>query len=266
VYDPASALHRFAVRVAARLDQAQRLDFEASAGARLGPAEVKAVVAVLPGWRALSWLVALPSGYAALRGLLLVLEGQLTPVVKPAPRPPLVEQLAWGVSFVGTSLVFIAIVSQMLVENWAVPAEWKPVNRPGWMTGIVDSWQVPQGWSMFAPDVPRQDVRLVVDATLADGTHVDPLTGAPPDFQALEHGPWFMNQHWCEVHARMPNWRHHWRNFRDYLTRRPQALGWGDDKRVVGVEVFKLSGDMPLPGSQQHENVRVERLFGDEPL
>ena len=100
---------------------------------------------------------------------------------------------------------------------------------------------------MFAPDVPRQNTRLVVDATLADGTHVDPLTGAPPDFEPFDRA-WFMNQHWCEVHARMPNWRHHWRNFKDYLYRRPNALGWGPQRQIVRLEVYQVTADMPLPG------------------
>ncbi|MBL8923632.1 MAG: hypothetical protein JNJ54_32555 [Myxococcaceae bacterium] len=265
-YDDGSALHRFAVRLVARLDLGGVVDFEARPGARLGPAEARRVVTVLPGWRWFAWLVGLPSGWAVARQLALLLAEQLTPAPRPPPRPLVVEQGASLVSVVGPALVLAAVISQALMENWAVPPALKPASRPDWMTDLVNSWQVPQGWSMFAPDVPRQDTRLVVDATLADGTHVDPLTGAPPDFDALEHGPWFMDQHWCEVHARMPNWRHHWRNFRDYLYRRPQALGWPREKAIVALEVYRLIGDMPAPGSTTSANVRREKLFGDEPL
>lgn len=265
-YDEASALHRFGVRVAARLDLGRVLDFAPTPGARLGPAEVKQIAAALPGWRWLSWLVGLRPGFSLVREVALLLADQVRPSPKPPPRPLLVEQAAWLVRVLGPALVLAAVVSQVLMENWAVPPELKPTSRPDWMTDLVNYWQVPQGWSMFAPDVPKQDTRLVVDATLADGTHVDPLTGAAPDFDTLEHGPWFMDQHWCEVHARMPNWRHHWRNFRDYLYRRPQALGWPQGRSIVALEVFKVIGDMPLPGSTTPTNVRRERLFGDEPL
>lgn len=266
VYDDASALHRFAVRLAARLDLGGVLDFEARAGARLGPPEVQRIARALPGWRWGAWLVGLPAGWALARQLVLLLSEQLTPTPRPPPRPHLVEQTAWLVRVLGPALVLAAITSQVLMENWAVPPELKPASRPGWMTDLVNYWQVPQGWSMFAPDVPKQDTRLVVDATLADGTHIDPLTGAPPDFDALAHGPWFMDQHWCEVHARMPNWRHHWRNFRDYLYRRPQALGWAREKAIVAIEVYRVIGDMPSPGTTTPTNVRREKLFGDEPL
>ena len=46
---------------------------------------------------------------------------------------------------------------------------------------------------MFSPDVPTEDVRLVIDLTLADGTHVDPQTGEAPDF-ALETANLARNQ------------------------------------------------------------------------
>ncbi|MDP1918588.1 MAG: HTTM domain-containing protein [Myxococcales bacterium] len=265
-YDDASELHRFGVRLAARLDLGRVLDFEVTPGARLGPAELKQIVAVLPGWRWLGWLMSTPTGFSFVRWLALLLAGRLTATVKPAPRPVFIEQGAWLVRIIGPALVLAAVISQMLMENWAVPQQLKPATRPDWMTDIINYLQVPQGWSMFAPDVPKQDTRLVVDATLADGTHVDPLTGAPPDFETLEHGPWFMNQHWCEVHARMPNWRHHWRNFREYLYRRPRALGWPVEKNVVAIQVFKVSGDMPAPGSTTPTNVKKELLFADEPM
>jgi hypothetical protein len=167
---------------------------------------------------------------------------------------------------VGPAMVLLAVLSQLSMENWAVPPSLKLTSRPDWMTAIINSFQVPQGWSMFAPDVPRQDARLVVDATLADGTHVDPLTGLPPDFEAVLHGPWFMNQHWCEVHSRMPGWRHHWRNFRDYLYRRPEALGWPPERKIVAIEVYRVFADMPAPGSTAPFNLSRERLFGDGPL
>ncbi|MCA3011445.1 MAG: hypothetical protein INH41_03500 [Myxococcaceae bacterium] len=262
-YDEASALHRFGARLAARLDLGQRLTFEATPGARLGPAEVTAVAKALPLWRLGAPLVG--PAFAALRWGLATLASQLTPTPPPPPRPPFVQRLGGLASTAGPALVLAAVVSQLLMENWAVPAALKPASRPQWMTDVIDVWQVPQGWSMFAPDVPKQDARLVVDATLADGTHVDPLTGLAPDFDALFNGPWFMNQHWCEVHARMPGWRHHWRNFRDYLLRRHGARRPSAEQRIVALEVFTLTGDMPPPGSTTPTNVRRERLFGEGP-
>jgi hypothetical protein len=263
-YDSTSALHRFGARLAARLDLGQRLVFDDVPGARLSAGDVAGIATALPGWRWLAPLV--PTLFGALRWVLLVFDAQLTLRPAPRPAPAFVQQASAAVRTVGPLLVLAAVISQLLMENWSVPPALKPATRPDWMTDIINYWQVPQGWSMFAPDVPKQDARLVVDATLADGTHVDPLTEQPPDFDALAHGPWFMNQHWCEVHARMPGWKHHWRNFRDYLYRRHAARGLGPEKNIVSLEVFKLSGNMPPPGSTAVTNVQRERLFGDGPL
>ncbi len=265
-YDEGSAVHRFGARLAARLDLGRVLDFEAVPGAKVGAAELEAVVSVLPGWRWLGVVLSTRSGFAFARWLAQLLDGQLLGRPPPPPRPAFVSHAAWTIGVLGPALVLCAVVSQLLMENWSVPPAIKPASRPDWMTDIVNYLQVPQGWAMFAPDVPKQDTRLVVDATLADGSHLDPLTEAPPDFDTLAHGPWFMDQHWCEVHARMPGWRQHWRNFRDYLRRRPAALGWPPEKQIVSLEVYRVIGDMPAPGTTTATNVRRERLFGDEPL
>jgi hypothetical protein len=260
-FDPQRELQVFGARIAARLDLGRVLDFEEVKGARIGPDEVAKVMRHLPVLAWVAWLT--PTLFPMIRALLELARRQLPVGPKPPPRPVFVERLASAFRVVGPAMVLAAVISQLLMENWIVPPAVKVTSRPQWMTDIINYLQVPQGWSMFAPDVPRQDVRLVVDAKLADGTRLDPLTGALPDFDALSHGPWFMNQHWCEVHVRMPGWKHHWRNFRDYLERRIRARSTSS---VVSLEVYKLVGDMPAPGSTSHTNVSRELLFGNGPL
>jgi hypothetical protein len=121
---------------------------------------------------------------------------------------------------------------------------------------------------MFAPDPPHDDGRMVVDATLSDGTHVDLLTGQPPDFEPWKHGPWGFDQHWCELHTRMRNWGQHWRNFRDYLVRTPRRDGWTTDASIADFEVFWVSNNCPPPGSTEGSLLEKKRLFGmrDWPL
>jgi len=41
---------------------------------------------------------------------------------------------------------------------------------------------------MFAPDAPREDGTMVVDAVTGSGRHVDPFTGLPPDFEQIRRG------------------------------------------------------------------------------
>ena len=158
-------------------------------------------------------------------------------------------------------LIWTAVVSQLSMENWGVPGWLKLRSRPDLLTDIIDYGQIPQGWSMFAPDVPRDDSRMVVDATLADGTHVDPLTGLPPDFDAPLHGPYYFNQHWCEMHSRMRNWPQHWRNFKDYLFRLPRLQGLGPEKQVVSLDVWQVTANVPEPGSLTFGEVKRQKLF-----
>lgn len=268
-FDPASRLHLLGARVAARLDGGQALTFEEARGHRLGPADVAKVMEALPGWRWLSWLPVAPLlgplAWWCLRSMARI-GGELLVPRPPPPRLEAVAQASAYVRFGVPVLIFSAVVSQVLMENWGVPAQLKPRSRPEWMTATIEYLQIPQGWSMFAPDAPMSDHLLVVDAVLADGTHVDPLTGLPPDFDAPLHGPLGYNQHWCEIHSRMPGWRHHWRNFRDYLKRRPELLDWPPEKRIVSLEVWKISSDSPPPGETTPRNIRRERLFGEEPL
>lgn len=268
-YDPKSRLHVMGARVAARLDGAHVLTFEERPGHRLTPGDVAQVLESLPGWRWLAWTLVVPP-FKQLAWWSLRTAGETGALVltprPPPPTLPTLERAGFWVRTVTPLLVLLAVGSQVLKENWGVPPAWRVNARPDWMTAVIEYLQIPQGWSMFAPDAPTNDFSLVVDATLADGTHVDVLTGLAPDFDAPLHGPLGLNQHWCEMHGRMPNWRHHWRNFRDYLKRRPQLLGWPDDKRVVSLEVWKVSYDAPPPGETTVRNVRRERLFGDEPL
>ena len=41
---------------------------------------------------------------------------------------------------------------------------------------------------MFAPDAPKDDGTMVVDAVTADGRHIDPFTGREPDFEGVRTG------------------------------------------------------------------------------
>jgi hypothetical protein len=77
-----------------------------------------------------------------------------------------------------------------------------------------------------------------------------------------------MDQHWCELHSRMKNWGHHWRNFRDYLARTPIREGWRGDLTLRDFEVFFIANKCPAPGELEGTLLEKKRLFGmrDWPL
>ena len=102
----------------------------------------------------------------------------------------------------GTVLaMLIVLVNETLFINQAVP---KPLrfDEPGWVKRLVAYPRLIQAWSMFASDAPMSDMSMVVDATTADGRHVDPysetsgryanpgLSGIPP---RLDNNSFFFN-------------------------------------------------------------------------
>lgn len=163
----------------------------------------------------------------------------------------------------GLALLFLAaMVQRMAHDNAVVPERYRPVLVE-WLDEPVKYLRVFQNWSMFGPDAPITDGTVVVDAVMANGQHVDPLTGVAPDFEAPLHGPWFQRQSVCD----------YFRNIaRDENTRyRPELgaylLGWheregrGDEERIVSYEIYWVGNDAPPPGERGARNMSKRLLF-----
>jgi hypothetical protein len=267
----------FWARVLSRLDLLHALDFEAGARFEVLAGQktyaraegVAAAARALPLGALYAWVPSTLGGASLwlLRRLHAWTEGT---DARPA-RGELLPATRWvwsWVKVVAPAAVLVAVISQLMMENWGVHPAIKLHTRPAWMTAIIEYLTIPQGWSMFAPDPPHDDGRLVIDATLSDGSHLDLLTGGAPDFEPWKHGPWGFDQHWCEVNIRMRNWTQHWRNFRDYLARTPKREGWRDDLAIRDFEVFYVSDSCPARGSTEATALERKRLFGmhDWPL
>lgn len=271
--DFAEPLQHLGARVLARMDLLGHLTFEKGTKFEVVAPDGKAVSG-LEAWSQATRALVLGPAYSwvfqvmffadfvrwllTLAGRWYLEKGEREAVV---PEGSLHRKVRLAVQISLPALILLAVLSQLSMENWGVPKALKLTSRPELLTDIINYGQIPQGWSMFAPDVPREDSRMVVDATLADGTHLDLLTEQPPDFEAPLHGPYFMNQHWCEMHARMRNWPQHWRNFRDYLYRLPKLKGWPPEKQVVALEVWQVSATVPAPGSTTMTNLQKHKLF-----
>ena len=275
-FDLGDPLQHLGARVLARMDLLGLLTFEKGAKFEVVAPDGK-IVSGLDGWAQATRALPLGPAWSWIFGVLFVADmvrwvivllgrwylerGERAPVV---PEGPLHRKLRLAVQTSLPALVLVAVLSQLSMENWGVPKALKLKSRPSLLTDIIEYGQIPQGWSMFAPDVPRDDSLMVVDATLVDGTHLDLLTERPPDFEAPLHGPYFMNQHWCEMHSRMRNWPQHWRNFREYLYRLPRLKGWPADKQVVAIEVWQVTANVPVPGSTTMTNLARTKLFDDK--
>jgi hypothetical protein len=148
-------------------------------------------------------------------------------------------------------LLFAAVVSELSLANPAVPARLRLEHRPSWMAETLHYLRIYQTWGMFSADPPLTDGLIVVDALLADGTHVDPLTGAPPDFEAPLHGPWLRGHDWSEYMLYYPWDRHRvYRDgLRDYVIGLEKRAGLPPEKRLRSLEIYSITAHCPPPGS-----------------
>jgi hypothetical protein len=166
-----------------------------------------------------------------------------------------------------TALVLAAAMAAELTLANAVVSPWlRFEGRPQWMAEVVYYLRIYQTWGMFAPDAPMEGTKIVVDAVRADGTHVDPLTGVTPDFQAPLGGPYLMGHDWSEYMMYYP-WERHRQyrdGLRDYivaLDREARARGLPPDQRLRSFEIHLLTATLPPPGEKTCRDLKRELLL-----
>jgi len=180
-----------------------------------------------------------------------------------APAKRFAERVGATCAQVLGLVMFVTMAVEIGADNWAIPDRYRIKQRPDWVRGLVDVLRIPQGWSMFSPDAPREDGTIVIDALLSDGRHLDPRKQAPPDFEAALHGPWFDDQQWCDWDLRMSfdGNRFLYPHFRDYIARLDQLQGWAADATIRSFDVYWVSNASPPPGSTVPYNIRRKLLF-----
>ncbi|MFL5304708.1 MAG: DCC1-like thiol-disulfide oxidoreductase family protein [Polyangia bacterium] len=164
----------------------------------------------------------------------------------------------------GTVLaMLIVLVNETLFINQAVP---KPLrlDEPGWVKRLVAYPRLIQAWSMFASDAPMSDMSMVVDATTADGRHVDPysetsgryanpgLSGIPP---RLDNDSFFFN-----YSQRLPEQGVFNQAFIEWILRYPERTGHVQD-RIVRFDAYTVEQDSPPPGETTPRNVRTHKFL-----
>jgi hypothetical protein len=158
-------------------------------------------------------------------------------------------------------LLGVAVVTTMLVQNRFV-TERLQVHRAEWMTLAVEYPRLLQGWSMFAPEPPYEDGRVVVDGRTADGRRFDPFAGGTPSFETEAPRGWGHSQFWCDYHNRI-RYRDsapHRQHLRDYLLRQHELSGHPEN-RLVAFDVWWLQDRSPAPGETRGTPLPPEKLL-----
>ncbi|MCA9628498.1 MAG: HTTM domain-containing protein [Myxococcales bacterium] len=193
----------------------------------------------------------------------LVVGGQLE---RDVPRLPASEQrlrVERGLFWVAQAMVVVLMLatgSQVLVENRGVPASMK-LPQPEWAKAIVVYPRLFQGWSMFAPDPPHEDGRVIVDGRTADGRKLDPLTGMEPSWSVPRDPRVWNDGDWAAFHTRIPEPRFsaNYPALRQMLLRHHEFTGHPED-RLISFEVWYGTQGIPPPG-QPTPRPRFRRLL-----
>jgi predicted DCC family thiol-disulfide oxidoreductase YuxK len=158
-------------------------------------------------------------------------------------------------------LLGIAVVSAILHDNRFVPASLKP-RRAEWMVKVIEYPRLLQGWSMFAPEPPYEDGRVVVDGRTADGRKLDPFSGGEPNFDTTTARSWDHEQFWCDYHnyIRFSGNEGRRQFLRHYLLHQHERSGRPED-RLVAFDVWWVQDRSPPPGALQGEPLAAEKLL-----
>ena len=155
----------------------------------------------------------------------------------------------------------LAIVAAIMVSNPFVTSRVQ-IHPSEFLTELVEYPRLLQGWSMFAPEPPYEDGRVVVDGRTADGRAFDPFAGGKPDFDPDTRVGWDQSQFWCDYHNRIryPDNQHHLQHLREYLLHQHEFSGHPNDK-LVAFDVWWVHGHSPEPGAAKGVPLPPEKLL-----
>lgn len=116
-------------------------------------------------------------------------------------------------------------------------------------------------WGVFAPDPPKENAALVVDATTNNDWNVDPITGWPPDLELASPARARKGAMWMAYQANIadPDNASFRKEFRRYLSRGGHVLDRKErDEGVKQVEAYWIKQPIPPPGEPRGELERIK--------
>jgi predicted DCC family thiol-disulfide oxidoreductase YuxK len=164
---------------------------------------------------------------------------------------------------VGIVALFFILTSQLFNENWIVP-RWLHHAQPTFVQMIVEYPRLREGWTMFAPDAPRTDAAISVDARTVDGRHVDPVNlvasrVAPVPMDGIPERL-DEDEFWVDYLAKIAGTPAYHPALRDWILNHHRRTGRAED-RIVSFDVYLLEDDSPPPGTSKPLNTRQRLVF-----
>jgi hypothetical protein len=101
-------------------------------------------------------------------------------VAAPAPQNSRFEHVLVRIREVTVGFLMLCATSQLINENGARLGSLAH-EQPSPIRATLSYLRLNQGWSMFAPDAPRSDSWVVVDAVTESGRHIDPFNRRASD-------------------------------------------------------------------------------------
>lgn len=177
-------------------------------------------------------------------------------------RTPFVARRDWPVlreTLVAGSICLATY--QLLSENTWFSRVKSPESQV--LNAAVTYLGLYQGWSLFAPDAPKTDLNITVDATTVDGRHIDPInlvasTNHKPGLQIPAH----LGQAWL--------WETYIGHVRSLQLFNPILIDWigrhhlrtgNAADRVVTFDAYIVEDDSTSPGELHPTNTRWERFI-----
>jgi hypothetical protein len=183
----------------------------------------------------------------------------------PAPFERRLRSWLGAARELGVVAMMVVATSQVLVENPAIPSVLKH-RQPRFIRRAVEYFRLNQGWSMFAPDAPTQDMWIVIDAETVDGRHVDPFNAlasrlADPSLRSI---PARLGQSaaYCDYTVRIAGERIFHEPLRDWIMSYHERTHRAAD-RILHFKAYAVEHDSPAPGETAPHNVQA-RVFLSE--
>jgi beta-lactamase superfamily II metal-dependent hydrolase len=148
-------------------------------------------------WSALVFNLLLQGGIAVLAdiGLFQAVMIAYSVLLIPPPQGKQIERLPTArlpLALLGLFAFFQLVDEIPALQLYSPRAAFPLLGVPSELLGLR------QPWSMFAPDPPRENRWIVIEAVTSSGVVVDPLTGIAPDLTPRSPPPWLGGLRWFQ--------------------------------------------------------------------